>query len=190
VVLCPFDDPATSGYDWPEQVPQALAELKEAATSCPAGEVSYRSEETDHGLGLDWPTLTVDVLKVGALVVFGIPILHKKVRDTVAGWREIKATVDKAVGWLARKHPVLSYSMGKAYLEALAHLDAETDVLELELLTAVEVAGPTNHASRSFETSEVCHYLFAFRQGDERIFLVVYDSKLKLHLSTSVPLSL
>ncbi len=189
VVLNAFDDPARSGYDWPEQVPQLLADLEATLSSGPAGEVSYRVEETDHGLGVDWPTLTLELVKVGALVIFGIPILNKKVRDAIAGWREIKATVDSMLSWLSAKHPIMSYSIGKVYLDALEHLDTKTDVLELELVTAIEIPGPTNQMKRSFESSAICYYLLAFIHTDNQLYILVYDSMLKLHLSTSVPLS-
>ena len=186
-MLNSYEDP-TQGLDWPEQTPIIIKRLKTHFQAYPEGKIEYHIEETDHGIGADWPTITLEVLGIAGGVFFGIPALHRKIRETITEWKQIKKTVDSFLEWLGRKERILSYSIEKAFLDALEHLESKTDILELELLEAIEIPGKSSSMDYSFKTSQLLYYLFIFREQDERIFILLFNSQLKMLFCKSASL--
>jgi len=104
IVLAPYKDPAY-GLDWPEQTPIIIKEVAEHLSNYPEGKIEYKTKETDHGIGADWPTITFEIISIAGLVFFGIPALHKKIRETLSEWKKIKQNFDKLVDWIQKKNP-------------------------------------------------------------------------------------
>ena len=187
IVLTPYEDPAT-GVDWPEQTPIVIKRLQELLCSYPGGEVEYRIKETNHGIGADWPTITLELLGIASVLFFAIPALHKKIRETLTEWKTIKKELDSFCEWLIGKEPVFSYSIEKAFLDALGHLESKTNILELELIEAIQIPGKSGAPVPGFETSPRLYYLFLFREDNEHAYVLLLDSESKMVVYKSLGL--
>jgi hypothetical protein len=187
IVLTPYKDPA-DGLDWHEQTPIIKKELNEYLSSYSEGKIEYNILETDHGIGADFPTITLEIIKIAGLILLGIPELHKNIRESFSEWKTIKQEVEKLFNWLGKKGSIATYSIEYAFLKALDHLEAKTKILDLELIEAKEIMGKSGSIKVSFETTELVYYLFIFKEDSERCFLVLIDSRLKIILSGVVGL--
>ena len=187
-----------SGRPEDENEPHNTIErLKASIGTYPYGAVEYRVKETDHGVGADFPTVTVDVLVLGAATIkavsvfLDVPAARKRVRDALSGWKDIKSDVDRFFGWFkkAEGDRIYAYSKEVAFLEALGRLEPKTQILELETLAAVEIAGSTNgEPEAGFESSNRMYYLFAFR-GWDYAYVLLYNARLELLMEKTLPLS-
>src|ERR1044072_1156557 len=179
IVLSSVIDP--SSYDGEES--GAIKRVKEILAEYPEGTIEFRLTEIDHGIGAGWETITLEILSIATTIFFGAPALHKKIKDSIAGWKNIKKDVDSFVSWLKKKKEhVASYSKEVAFLEALEKLEPKTEVQELEFYGLVEIPGKNSATETTFETTGLYYYLFLFKEDDERLFILLYDSQLRLRL--------
>ncbi|MBY0270659.1 MAG: hypothetical protein K2X06_12370 [Burkholderiales bacterium] len=182
VVLSPYEDPS-AGLDWPEQTPQILEGLKSRIESWDGAKVEYRIRETNHGLGADWPTITLQILSLSATAFFVIPAAHKKIRESIEEWRKIKANVERFIAWVSPKKKIASYPVELLFLDC-ADQALETDASErLEFLGWSEVPVP---AEVSGGFTAIKHYIFTFRSATQ-ITLVAIDNRRQVLWIRSTP---
>jgi len=187
IALNPFHDPA-EGADWPEQATKARQQIAEDLLSYPDGKVDFSLREGDHGIGFDMPVLVLEVLGIGTTLFFGIPALHKKIRETIQEWKKIRDSIERLLRWIGTRAPVASHSIEVAFYRTFRELDQLTDVGSLKLVQAVEYKGKSDSVVEGFEYSPFAYYWFVFREDDERLFVVLIDSYLRLHLQKVLPL--
>jgi len=176
LVLAPYKDPA-EGLDWSEQTMIIKQRLKTNLDSYPEQPLEYALRETDHGVGADWPTITIELLKWSALF-FSIPATHKLIRETVQEWKEIKKTLDKIVAWIKKDDAVVSYSIEFAFLKTLEFLETRCDVSELELAAYFEIPGGERIQGKSkFESVPILYYGFVFQNYPTEAHVLLYSSR-------------
>lgn len=163
--------------------PQAIERLTRKFADYGPDRLEYRLREADHGLGASWTTVVIEVFSIGSAVFFGIPALRKKFKDSIAGWKEIKKGLDKFLDWLRGHEHVVSYSKELAFLKAISGLEEVTEISEVELFGFLEIPGKSGGPDPDFESAELVYYLFLFRDNDELLYMVMYDSGLNLVLS-------
>jgi len=143
----------------------------------PHGEIQFATHDSDHGIGADWPIIILEIIGVSGALFFAIPATHKKIRETCGEWSRIADNLERFLTWFGGE-PV-SYSIEAAFLRALQHLHKKTSVLDLEVIAASEVPGPSNVASGSFERSPLLYYVLVFR-GRDTGYVMVIDSRLEV----------
>ncbi|MCH8126733.1 hypothetical protein IIC38_12320 [candidate division KSB1 bacterium] len=153
VIIAPYKDPA-EGLDWNEQTPIVIYKFKEKLLSYPNGEINIKFYETDHGIGASFPTILLEIIGIASTLFFGIPTLHKKIRESLVEWKKIKEESDKFVEWLGNIIPIRSYSIEKVFLDALSHLESKANILDLKLLEVKEFFGKTSSIKPSFEKNK------------------------------------
>lgn len=179
IVLSQCEDPA-SGLDWPEQTPEILDRIAEKLSSYPDGPVQYEANETNHGIGADWPTIVLEIFKWGAGLAFSIPATHKLIRNSISEWKLILQHLRKFLVWAQGTVDPVSYSIEVAFLEALEILEAETNPHDLEFLNSFSIPGKPAFLPASFDTSLLNYYGFVFREeSSEKAYLVVLTSQLE-----------
>ena len=148
----------------------------------PEGKVEYTASDTEHGIGAGWQTITLEVLSTASTVFLGVPMLRKKVKEAVEGWKDIKADIDRFLKWLNSHERIASYSVEVAFLEALQHLDrtGQVTVAELELFDLTVIPGKTSAESAEFDNTDLFYYLFVFRENQDRAYILLYNSELAL----------
>lgn len=166
--------------EYDENIPFAINRVRDYLSTYSDGPVEYEITETDHGIGTSWETVTLEILSLATTGFFGIPALHKKIKDSIAGWKNIKKDVDSFIGWLRRKEEVVSYSREVAFLDALQQVEATANISELELENLLEIPGKNSDIETCFETTLLYYYLIIFREEDERLFVLLYNSKRQL----------
>lgn len=177
IALSPFKDTA-DGSDWDEQsklIENRLTQILKSAWP----EVRFSLHSGIQGTGADFPVLILQVLTLGSAAFFGIPKLHKKIKETLHGWKEIWADTQKFLNWLKKKEPITRYSIEVAFLMCLSMLSGKTDVNGLELVEAKTFLGASGFISPSFENTEMAYYLFILREDDRRLFVHCIDEGLK-----------
>lgn len=191
IILSPYEDPA-GGVDWPEQTPIIINELKELISNYSEGQVEYTIEETDHGISADFPTVFLEIIKIGGWLLFAIPALHKKIRETISEWKEVKKAINNFIKWLKSEKRIISYSIEVAFLEALEYLEKKEniEILNLEMIEVREISGKSGSKESGFKTSPLLYYLFIFRENDEKAHIVLFDSMLRMILYHSLNLDL
>ncbi len=187
IALNPFHDPA-EGPDWPEQAVSAMQKITEDFLSYPDGKVDFSLCEGDHGIGFDMPVLILEVLGIGTTLFFGIPALHKKIRESIQEWKKIADNIETLLKWLGDRVPVTSHSIEVAFYRTLRELEQLTDIGNLKLVQAVEYKGKSDSIVEGFEYSPFAYYWFVFREDDDRLFLILMDSYLRLHFRKVLPL--
>jgi hypothetical protein len=171
--------PGELELETPEGVQSVLRTLDADLSSYKKGPVQARTKLTNHGVGADWPTITIEILELGAIAFFVIPEFRKRIKDAVQGWREMGEALQRFRNWLFRRRNVVSCSVEVAFLESLNRMADSTDVDELILMNVMEVFGKSGGPAASFETSELVYYVFVFQQADqEASFVMIIDSKL------------
>jgi hypothetical protein len=179
VVLSSVVDPTS--YDGEET--GAFKRVEGILAQYPDGTIDFRLTETDHGIGAGWETITLEILSIATTIFFGLPALHKKIKDSIAGWKNIKKDVDSLVSWLKKKKEyIASYSKEVAFFEALEQLEPKTEVQELEFYGLIEIPGKNTATETTFETTGLYYYLFLFKEDNERLFVLLYDSQLRLRM--------
>lgn len=187
VVLNPYKDPA-EGLDWDEQTPLLKKEIAAQLSNYHDGKIDFSLAESVQGLGVDMPTLVLEVLAVGSTLFFGIPALHKKIREALEEWKIIKERVDKFFSWLNRSDEIVSYSIEVAFLKALDHLQPRTEVSELTTIEVREILGKSDSLKPEFSNTPLVYYLFIFREADEQLHIVIMDCHLRLHVDKTLSL--
>ena len=187
LALNPFRDPA-EGIDWEEQARLARQELTDVIRDFPEGQVACVVTEGDHGIGAGEPRIILEIVGIASLVFFGIPAAHKKIREAIEEWRRIAIDVRKVVDWIAARFPVTAHSIEVAFYLVLQDLESDVAVDDLVLIEASLVWYKADAIEVTFETAPGAYYLFVFREGDERLHLVVVDSHLRIHIRKSLPL--
>lgn len=167
-------------HAWEEQGALLLENIeKDISHSDP--HVEFRLKKSEFGAGASWPSIVLEVVEIGGLVLIGVPALHKKVRETLSEWNEIKRNIEKFISWLSNKKTISTKSIEIAYLAALSHLEGKTDVNELELLEAQEIIGHSGFIKPEFENTQTIYYSFKFRKGDEKLYAIILDAYLNIH---------
>jgi len=166
-------------HSWEDQA-ELLQNIEKDITQ-PDLQVNFRLKESEFGAGASWPSIILEVLEIGGFVLIGVPALHKKVRETLSEWKEIKKNLDKFMSWLSKKKSTSTKSIEIAYLAALSHLETKTEVGELELLEAQEIIGHSGYIEPKFENTETVYYSFKFRKGDEKLYAIILDGYLNIH---------
>jgi len=170
--------------DWDDKTKLMEKELSCHISKYPEGKIEYLLKETDHGIGADLPTITIEILNIAGLVLFAIPALHKTIRETLKEWKTIKQNIDKVVNWIQKKKPIFVYPKKYAFLKVLEHLEPKVNILDLELIHAIEIIGKADTIYQpSIDNAELIYYLFIFREGSERCFIVLVDSHLNFVFS-------
>ena len=183
IVLSPYKDPSL-GLDWPEQTPLIEAGLRARLSKWHAGSVEYQIRRTNHGLGADWPTITLALLSVAGTLFFAIPAAHKKVRESLEEWKKIKENLERLLAWVSPSEEVASYPVELLFLDATLRTASGDSTEMLEFLGVDELPVPTE-VSGGFTALK--HYLFTFRTG-EHIVLVAMDSGRRILWESRKPL--
>lgn len=173
---------------WEAQGALLLENIKKEI-SPPDLHLEVRLQESEFGAGASWPSIILEIAEIGGLVLIGVPALHKKVRETLSEWKEIKKNLDKFISWLSNKKRISTKSIEIAYLTTLSHLDAKTEVNELELLEAQEIIGHSGFITPKFENTETIYYSFKFRKGDEKLYAIILDGNLNIHCDVELYLN-
>lgn len=191
IILAPYKDPA-EGLDWHEQTPLIRKELHGILSNYPFGKVEYKIEETDHGIGADLPTILLEIIGIGSTLFFGVPALHKKIRETIGEWKKIWEEVKNFIKWINKKQPIISYSKEIAFLKALEFLETKVGdkILEIELYGLVEISGKSGKIEKKFETSPLLYHLFLFKYEEEYIYLVASNSLLEIVVDKKLTLDI
>ena len=167
-------------HSWEDQGALLLENIKKDISQ-PDLQVEFRLKESEFGAGASWPSIILEVVEIGGFVLIGVPAIHKKVRETLSEWKEIKKSLDKFISWLSNKKKISTKSIEIAYLAALSHLEAKTEVNELELLEAQEIIGHSGFSTPKFENTQTIYYSFKFRKGEEKLYAIINDGYLNIH---------
>jgi len=186
-VLKPYSDPA-EGLDWEEQTPLHHDRISKGITDRFSNNLQFKLHETDHGIGADFPTITLELIGTATGLFFGIPALHKKIREAISEWRQIKDEISKFISWIKKNEPVASYSIEVAFYEAINYLSTFEDVDNFELTDVKEFVGKTGNIKARFESALIAYYFLAFADDAEWLHIFLYDSRLKRHFYKKVPL--
>jgi len=186
-VLTPYTDPA-EGLDWDEQAPLHLDRILSDIDKQFSKDFKVKLKETDHGIGADWPTITLELIGTATGLFFGIPVLHKKFRETLAEWRIILNEIGKFVFWINKNESVVSYSVELAFYDAINFLSKSENIDNFELSAVNEFIGKSGNIKDTFESAPVIYYFFAFTRNSEWLHLFLYDSRLERHFYKKVPL--
>lgn len=187
-VLMPYTDPA-EGLDWDEQTPLHYERISKGIIDNFSKGLQFKLNETDHGIGADLPTITLELIGTATGLFFGIPALHKKIRETISEWKKIKDEISKFTSWLIKNEPVASYSIEVAFYEALSYLAKSENIDNFELTALKEFVGKSGNIKASFDSALISYYFFAFSDDAEWLHLFLYDSRLKRHFYKKVPLN-
>jgi len=179
IVISPYKDPS-SGLDWKKQT-NIIKKTLDKKISSYKKNIEFNLKESEHGIGADYPTIIIEIIGLGSIIFFSIPKLHKKIRDSIDEWKIIWHELSKFIMWLKKKEKIISYSKEIAFLKSLALLDKKTNILDLELVSYLEIPGKSSHINPVFSNTTYINYLFVFK-NDNYMFLLIYDSKLKLRL--------
>ena len=98
LILSPFRDSA-EGPDWDEQAKTIEKRLSTELNGF-SPEIRFSLRNGTEGVGADFPNIVIDILALGSAAFLGIPKLHKKIKETIKGWREIWSDVQKFIYWL------------------------------------------------------------------------------------------
>lgn len=180
-VLVGYEDPS-AGTDWPEQTPAIIKRVNELLRRYPGGPLEFQVKESNHGRGADWPTITVSLITVAGVLLFGIPAAHKKLRETIEEWRKIKQNVDRVIAWIEGQERVVAYPVEVLFFDAVEWLGEERDVLGIELLDVATISD-TSNPSPSLSAG----YLFLFCDADQ-LFAVAIDCQRRRLMKRTVEL--
>ena len=162
------------------------AEISEYLKDYKDEKLDFAVKQTNHGVGYDAITATVAVT---GFLLFGIPAAHKKIRESLAEWKLIYNNVQKVLGYVKHKQPIQAYSIEVAFLEALIYLEDQTNVEDLEVIEVIQLAGVKDkNVENDFEGALIMYYVFMFKQAEERIIILTYDSKLRRIDQHALPL--
>lgn len=181
-LLNEYSDP-NDGRDWDEQEPQIIECIRKSVETFPGGGVEYEIEELDIGTGADWPMILLTVLSLAGGGFFGIPSVHKKIRESIAEWRLIWTKLDHLSKWLKDRHLIMAYPVDMMFLDALHSLDQIAEADDAVVLDVAEVprsAGEDYDPDRPFP-----YHLFTFRV-DETLYVYAYDEKRRLLWSREI----
>ena len=117
IILSPYEDPA-SGQDWDEQTPGIKEDLTQSLSAAKVTE--YEVKETNHGLGADWPTITL--LLLAANLFFEVPEFYQRVQSAIAGWQRIAHDVKSIINKLSERQPVVGLSEDILFLLSIDHI--------------------------------------------------------------------
>ena len=81
-------------HAWAAQGESLLQNIEKDITK-PDLQVNFRLKESEFGAGASWPSIILEVVEIGGFVLIGVPALHKKVRETLSEWKEIKKNLEK-----------------------------------------------------------------------------------------------
>ncbi len=170
-----------SASDYPQEASGGPSELavsrvRSELDKYPDAPLTHEVTNSDHGIGASWQTVVIELTGV----FFGIPAFHKKFKDTVAGWKDIKKDFDKFAAWLKQRERVYFYSKEVVFLDALERLETITDVSELGLYGFTEIVGKSSSREANFDNTATVYYLFLFKDGREALYFMLYDSKRNL----------
>lgn len=166
---------------WESKGQTVLSELNSEINSFHDVPTKRKLKESEYGAGASWPSIILEIIEISGIILIGIPALHKKIRETLSEWKEIKANVDKLLCWLSSEKRVSNKSIDIAFLHVLEHLSKKTNVLELEPIEAEEILGLSGFIDPSFENAEIVYYSFKFRKDNEKLFSVICDGELNIH---------
>ena len=187
LVLTPYNDPA-EGLDWEEQTPLIRERIAKSIKEIVSEDLKFKIHETDHGIGADWPTITLELIGTATGLFFGIPALHKKIREALSEWKLIKDKLGKLIYWIENHEPVASYSIEVAFYDALGYLAKSEDVDNLILVEAKEYVGKTGSTDPTFESALLVYYFLALADNANWLHVFLYDSRLELHFYRKLPL--
>ncbi|PKO51065.1 MAG: hypothetical protein CVU26_09035 [Betaproteobacteria bacterium HGW-Betaproteobacteria-2] len=122
LVLAPFNLNDPNDPDWTIQ-PQKFSEsFAQKANKSAYSPINYELRITNHGLGADWPTVTIIISSAAGLLLFVIPEAHKRVRESLEEWVHIKKTTEALINWVARPKDIIQYPIELLYLDALTYV--------------------------------------------------------------------
>jgi len=169
IVLAPFEDPAC-GKDWDEQAPEIVQRLQ--ADLSEQGVVRFEIEESNHSRGADWPTITL--LLLAADLVFRVPECYTKIKEAVAGWRQMAADAKTIIDWLHRKYRVVGLGTETLFLLAMEHVCDDLGGSEDEVvLLQVKQDVPVEFRQSDDEVNHAVLFTFL---GCRVLYQVVVDS--------------
>lgn len=162
------EDPDGTG-----QLTLALSQIQARAASAPGGALPVELQATNHGLGADWPTLAVTISSVATAALFGIPELHKKLRENATEYRHMRDNLLKLIAWLAGPYDVPQYPVELIYRDAVLHLPTG---VKLEATTYMGASEFPLADSEFNGTSVKKNYVFAFQYVNE-LHLVAVNTR-------------
>lgn len=129
IILNPYQDPG-EGKDWDEQTSEIETRITGIIEEFPES-VHYSIQETNFGVGADWPTIALNVVTIAGVGFIALPEAHKRVREALEEWQLMGANVRKLMDWISGRAPVISQpiellfvSASEALLAVLAKDDA------------------------------------------------------------------
>ncbi|TYO99842.1 hypothetical protein EDC39_1012 [Geothermobacter ehrlichii] len=133
IILNSYHDP-DKGMDWNEQTPiierRIVGIMEEFSES-----VDYSIQETNFGVGADWPTIALDVATIAGVGFFAVPEAHKRVREALEEWQLISANIKKLIDWIGGKESIVAQPIELIFIaasEALLSLVKNDDAVFLK----------------------------------------------------------
>src|SRR5687768_10168973 len=105
LILTPFKDSADIGLDSPEQFQAVKADLGAHLSNWSEGPVDFEIRETAYPVGIDWPTVTIEITKYGGALL-AIPAAHRLIREAIEEWRLIWRNTKRLIAWVEKKYPI------------------------------------------------------------------------------------
>lgn len=168
ITISPYKDPA-EGLDWHEQTPLIIDAIKDRIRSYPGCKIDVEILEENYGTAADWPVIKVKVLVVAGVLFFGVPDVHKRIRETYEEWQHIATEVDNIVTTVAGSSEILECSAGVLIFDALKEIHKTTDAADLRFLNLKKIPG-----ERGFGAIDMPDYLFSFT-GSTKIYQVAVN---------------
>lgn len=133
IILNSYQDPS-EGMDWNEQTPiienRITGIMKEFSES-----VDYSIQETNFGVGADWPTIVLNVATIAGVGFIALPEAHKRVREALEEWQLVGANVKKLIEWIGGNELIVAQPIELIFItasEALLSLTKKDDAVFLK----------------------------------------------------------
>ena len=177
IVSAPYNLNDPNDLDWSIQPRNFKKSFSSKMKKSPYGEVIYLLQQTNHGLGADWPTVTVTIFSIASFLLFAIPEGHKKIRESIEEWEKIKTELEKLIYWIFKRKTIIQYPKEILYLDVLTQaLKSVPSDAEVIFLNMMEMPLSKEHTS-CFNNYK--QYLFSF-SIDTKIHQIAIDSNRNL----------
>jgi hypothetical protein len=81
IVIAPYAE-YDSDVEWDNYRKNVQSNILSKLSNIPDCDVKFKMQDSDHGIGADWPTLILNLIEIGGISIatmIGIAALHKKV---------------------------------------------------------------------------------------------------------------
>ncbi len=139
--------------------------------------------KSDHGndpaVCSGWSTNIIEILGIASVIFFAIPTATKKIRDTCKEWGNVYDDLNEFFNWISKEYDIYSYSIDVVFLDALKHLESQTEIMDLTLVHHIELPKTRYKEESNFDyTTTGMYYQFVFENKETgHIYLLLYNSQ-------------